>query len=251
MGRGHEHRRSSAVYPWTGTNKFRSLLTIFRKSLGAETEVSHGGSLDFLVTYGASDASFYKIEGKTLYSVGSTSEVFPGHFKLPSGGTNGYLDLSQGRWSLVSGRDAHSLEFLPSKERDSLVDGASFAAEPKWKREPYLLARDSRGAYYYADRYSEDFGGKRYRVVVGRRGQLKLTRLKRLVEDSEGTLFSTDSGDLRLVVSGRSGRREQTAMWIRGRKKTPLTPVKVRTNLKLIYDELGVYYGDDLGFLCE
>jgi hypothetical protein len=134
------------------------------------------------------------------------------------------------------------------KERDAILAAAVFEAAPKWQREPYFLARDSRGTYYYVDRFKMQYGGKRYRVFTGRRGQLKLSKLKGVVDDSVGTVFSTDDGELRLVVE--RGDRKPTAVWISGNKKSDLTSVSVYSNRSLIFDELGAYFGEDLGFIC-
>ncbi len=96
-------------------------------------------------------------------------------------------------------------------------------------------------------RFQKQIGGGRYRVFVGRKGELKLTKLVRLVEDSRGTLFSTDRGDLRLVVEGRT----LTGVWINKKKTKSLCSVRLANSRKLIYDDLGVYYGETLGFACD
>ncbi len=172
----------------------------------------------------------------------------PQSFSLPSGGVKNFVETGgKGEWSLSCGKESMPLERLSKDERDKVLKTWTLEDEPRWKREPYFLSRDSHGVYYYVDRYQERFGGKRYRVFVGRRGQAKLTKLKGLVEDSEGTVFSTESGDLRLVVNSGS----KTAMWIRGKKEIALTPVRVEMNRGLIFDELGVYYGDERSFACE
>lgn len=112
-----------------------------------------------------------------------------------------------------------------------------------------MLARDDNGVYYYIDRWKEKHGGRHYRVFVGRRGQQKLSKLTGVVNDSRGTIFSTPSGDLRLVVDKRGGRG---AMWIQG-KRAPkkLKIADPKRNLTLIYEELGAYIGQDFGHICE
>ncbi len=197
----------------------------------------------------------YDGDGRTFYPNGSLSEN-PGdaHDSLPHGIILPSIYRADHRWYLYCGgyRDVmdetrEELELLAGEERDRVLRVAEFKSEPKWKRVSYFLARDSRGVYYYVDRMRGDADGKRYRVFTGRRGQLKLSKLKGVVEDTVGTVFSTDTGELRLVVNNR----KSTATWIRGKKKSILTTVNVITNRRLIYDELGAYFGEDFGFVCD
>ncbi len=222
-------------------------LDYLRKHFNAERKVLRLGKLHFVIDYTLAQASSYYGTGPVFFPGGTSRDTDPQSFSLPSGGVNANLYRRGGKWELACDLQRQALEELSVAERDAVLKNATFKSEPKWKREPYFLSRDSHGTYYYVDRYMRAFGGKRYRVFVGRRGQLKLSKLKGLVEDSEGTLFSTTSGDLRLVVN--KGKRSAT--WIRGRNETALTPVNIYTNRALIYDELGVYYGDELGFVCD
>lgn len=257
---GHDERKSQWEFRKNSDGSFTyvpggeareahiAIVDILRKKFGAERKVFRLGTQHFIIDYKLGRASSYYQHGNSYWPAGSTVDSDPKGFRLPSGAVSSRLDRSGDQhWGLLCGQKMNALEELETSERDAILKNAKFEPEPKWKREPYFLSRDSHGTYYYVDRYQQEFGGKRYRVFVGRRGQLKITKLKRLVEDSEGTLFSTESGDLRLVVS--SG--DQRAVWIHGRKETRLTPVNVRANLGLIYDELGVYYGDELGFVCD
>jgi len=228
--------------------RFSGILQLLREKFDTKRKVLRLGDQHFIIEYKLDRAFVFYGRGNSYWAGQMSKDSDPRTFSLPSGAVVGQLGRTkEGVWELNCGGKVQALEELKKVERDAILKNATFEAEAKWKREPYFLSRDSHGTYYYVDRYQREFGGKRYRVFVGRRGQLKITKLKRLVEDSEGTLFSTEKGDLRLVVN--SGDR--SAVWIRGRKETPLTPVKVRANLRLIYDELGVYYGDELGFVCE
>ena len=229
----------------------RRLVDAARKLLDAKVEVFALGAWRFILKYERDKASLFVGTGTAFYPSDVAESFYFSTLNLQEGSIRALLIRDSRTWQLSCGSQKKPLQLLSKKERDAVLRGATFEKQPKWKREPYFLSRDSRGTYYYVDKYSERFGGKRYRVFVGRRGQLKLTKLKGVVEDSEGTLFSTDSGELRLVVNtgGEAGR--QSAVWIRGRKETPLTSVAIRPNLRLIYDELGVYYGDETGFVCE
>ena len=88
---------------------------------------------------------------------------------------------------------------------------------------------------------------KSFRVHVGPKGGLKLQQMKDIISDSEGQIFSTKKGELRLVVD-----KGQSPVWIEGaKKKVELRPVPVTENLPLIYNELGVYTGARLGNPCD
>ncbi len=230
-----------------GRDHWAGLINAWRQRLDASVTVYKAGDLHVLMNLELGRSTVhYGRDG--VFAPGASIETsHPSEFILPSGGVRNRVERRDDSWFLVCGRKRTLLEPLPSAERDSIVGSWKVEKEPRWKRESYFLARDTRGNYYYVDRFREDFGGKRYRVFVGRRGQAKLTKLKGLVEDSEGTVFSTESGDLRLVVD--SGTKK--AVWIKGRKELALTPVSVTKNRQLIFDELGVYYGDELGFACE
>jgi len=66
-------------------------------------------------------------------------------------------------------------------------------------RVPHVFARDDAGVYYYVDRIAKVYGGKGFRVFVGKKGAMKQLALTDVASDSEGDVFSTKTGDLRLV----------------------------------------------------
>lgn len=118
----------------------------------------------------------------------------------------------------------------------------------KWKfltstmiRRPYLLARDDRGVYYYVDVLRDLYGGNGHRVFVGKKGALKQKALTDVTTDSAGDVFSTKSGDLRLVRTFGEQQEKPTAQWIRGEKKQELIYLDTYMNQPLIYRELGLY----------
>ena len=84
-----------------------------------------------------------------------------------------------------------------------------------------------------------------FRVYIGRRGKLRMQAMVDVISDSEGEVFATKRGKLRLVV----GKGE--ALWIRGRRQTRLTQVSVKENLPMIYQELGPYWGKPLYTPCD
>jgi len=132
----------------------------------------------------------------------------------------------------------------PEKARE-LMRNATFEPNPR-KYVPYALLRDQQGRYYLVDRGFQPSEEKSFRVFIGPKGDLRQQKMTDLVADSEGEIFSTKKGDLRLVVD-----RESPSTWIENKKKIELRSVPVSENLPLIYNELGVYTGARLGTPCD
>jgi hypothetical protein len=116
----------------------------------------------------------------------------------------------------------------------------------KWKflttsmiRRSYFLARDDRGVYYYVDVLRPIYGGSGHRVFVGKKGALKQMALTDVTSDSAGDVFSTKTGDLRLVKTDT--KDTPTAQWIRGEKKSELIYLDLYMNQPLIFRDLGLY----------
>ncbi len=116
---------------------------------------------------------------------------------------------------------------------------------PAHDRVPYLLARDDAGVYYYVDKIRK---GQAYRVFVGKKGAMKLMPLSDVAVDSAGAVFSTKTGDLRLVTASDEGERSKVK-WVRGEKGTDLHFLDLDISSKLIFKDLGVY--GFTGSLCE
>lgn len=171
-------------------------------------------------------------------------------FRLWAGGVSqAYIRNDHGKWRLDCDKRLTELETVFGTERETILKNATLSDDVIWKREPYYLGRDSRGAYYYVDRMREEFGGKQHRVFIGRRGQSKLTKLVGLVEDSHGTLFSTERGALRLIVD--KDTKASRGTWLQGKKAATLTSLPLSRNQQLIYQSLGAYFGDTFGDVCE
>ncbi len=111
---------------------------------------------------------------------------------------------------------------------------------------PYALLRDTHGVYYFVERGARPDNEKSFRVHMGLKGNLKLQEMKDIVSDSEGQIFSTKKGELRLVLE-----RADSSQWIERSKRTELRSVPVAENMPLIYNELGVYAGARLGTPCD
>lgn len=136
------------------------------------------------------------------------------------------------------------LQQLKADEAKALVDGATFFS-PKWQRLPYLLARDDKGNYYFVDMQRDVPGKKDMKLYIGPRGKLKPQQMTNIVSDSMGDIFSTKSGELRLVANN------DELKWVAGKGEAKLTRVPVDDNHVLVYTDLGVYERQPLGTPCD
>jgi hypothetical protein len=134
---------------------------------------------------------------------------------------------------------------LSTAEGQALLLASRLAPLP-FARQPHALLRDSAGTYFYADVGTEPGREHDYRLFTGTKGSMKLTRLTNVVTDSAGELYSTKSGDLKLLVD-----LARDSLWIVKGKARPLRRVPVEENLELIFGELGVYSGARLGTPCD
>jgi hypothetical protein len=136
------------------------------------------------------------------------------------------------------------LKPLAADEAKKLVaDGKFFKS--RWNHRAYALARDDKGSYYYVDRQREPEESKNFRLWAGPKGAMKPQKMTNVVSDSEGDIFSTKTGQLRLLI----GKQETT--WIRADKPKKLKWVPVDDNHVMIYTDLGVYTGEPLGTPCD
>ena len=126
----------------------------------------------------------------------------------------------------------------------ALVDGAKFY-KPRWKHQAYALARDNTGKYYYVDRVREPEGNKNFRLFAGPKGAMKLQKMTNVVSDSEGDIFATKTGELRLILD------KHESLWMQDKKKTKLVFLGPTDNHIMIYTDLGVYTGEPLGTPCD
>lgn len=136
------------------------------------------------------------------------------------------------------------LTALPPAEAKALVDGASFY-KPRWNHYAYSLARDDSGRYYYVDNVREPEHAKNFRLWAGMKGAMKLQKMTNVVSDSEGDIFSTKTGSLRLILD-----KHETS-WVQHDKKTKLVYLDPSDNHIMIYSDLGVYTGEPLGTPCD
>ena len=143
-------------------------------------------------------------------------------------------------------KDEQTLTELTGDRAKAIVDKAAFVTTGI-VRVPHLLARDDSGVYYYVDRIAKIYGGKGYRVFVGKKGAMKQMPLTDVASDSAGDVFSTKSGDLRLVRNSESNK--ETTTWVKGEKRTELVFLDTDVNSVVIFKDLGIY--TSLGTFCD
>ena len=205
-----------------------------------------------LVPFEYSGPYFFYGDGKTFWAQRSFGggrngdEAFNRSFWEPRVQSPGQsmFQLQNKKYTLDCGGRETNFTPLPDDERAAMIAAAHFM-RPRWKRQSYWLARDDKARYYYIDRAREPEGNKNFRLFVGPKGNLKLQRMTNVVSDTKGDIFSTKAGELRLVTSGTE------ATWIARRVRTPLTIVPIEDNHILVYTDLGVYTGDNLGTPCD
>jgi hypothetical protein len=154
------------------------------------------------------------------------------------------LEFRGGKYGVQCDTRKTELTALPRAEAAALIAGATFRA-PLWRFRAFALARDDRGTYYYVDRQREPEDSLSFRLYAGPRGAVKPLKMVNVVSDSEGQIFSTKTGDLRLVLD----RHE--AAWVKGKARTTLVPLPIEDNAALIYGDLGAYTGQRLGTPCD
>ncbi|MEW5740286.1 MAG: hypothetical protein AB1938_15240 [Myxococcota bacterium] len=162
------------------------------------------------------------------------------------------------KYVALCGRKETPLTEVTAEELAKLLSSAVFAPAT-WDRQPERLLRDDKGNYYFVDRFrtSDRLDRRDFRLFVGPRGKMKQVPLKDIVDDSEGMVFSTKNGELRLIFgnagSGDDKERKEDFKWIEGKKQVHLTdvPLDLPLNARLIYLDLGVYAGAKLGTPCD
>jgi len=145
------------------------------------------------------------------------------------------------------GKDDAVLTQLGGEKAKAVIDKYSFLS-PALVRRAHLFARDDSGIYYYIDRLDGAHGGKGYRVFVGKKGAMKQLALTDVATDTGGQVFSTKTGDLRLVKMADDPTKP-TTRWVKGEKKTDLIQLDVDANSPVIFTELGIY--KFTGTLCD
>lgn len=147
------------------------------------------------------------------------------------------------------GKDDAILTELSGDKAKLVLDKYTFLS-PALVRRPHLFARDDSGVYYYVDRLAKEYGGKGFRVFIGKKGAMKQLSLVDVASDSAGQVFSTKTGDLRLVrTAGTTEETKPSTKWVKGEKKTELISLDLDVNSPIIFKDLGIY--KFMGTLCD
>jgi hypothetical protein len=213
----------------------------------------------YVVVPGSDSRLFYGVGGKNknLYE-----QIVFGRY---SDGTTGAWDLSvwaprvpnvqpggvqrkpDGTYARSCGNDSNiPLTPVNPDQAKAILDKSSFQTSAIIRR-PYLLARDDAAVYYYVDVLRKDYGGKGFRVFIGKKGAMKQKPLTDVANDTAGDVFATKTGDLRIVRENSDGK--QNVQWVKGEKRSPLVWLDTDANSPLIYRDLGIY--GFIGSICE
>ncbi len=226
------------------------------KALKAKATVlkdAHGGT--YVVFRGEDRKLFYGPTAKSLYEqivVGSGSN---GDFYDLSTWAPRLTEVRYGSFAYkddrtyvksCGGKDDAILTEITGDKARAILEGAAFLSSAI-VHVPHLLARDDSGVYYYVDRIAKLHGGKGYRVYVGKKGAMKPMPLTDVASDSAGEVFSTKSGDLRLVRQNEGSK--DTMIWVKGEKRLELVSLDPDVNSAVIFKDLGIY--TFLGTLCD
>jgi hypothetical protein len=155
------------------------------------------------------------------------------------------LDTEKKSCAVRCGDRTVPLKLVSAKETKPMLLAAKIGPTPqKWR--PYALFRDEKGVYYFVDRGFKPGDEKRFRLFKGVTGALKEQKMTNVISDSEGEIFSTRSGSLKMIID-----RKHPTVWVQAGKSTRLREVPVADNLPMIYSDLGVYSAERMGTPCD
>lgn len=163
------------------------------------------------------------------------------------------IDMAESgaKYSVSCGKKTTPLTAVAAEDAKKLLADAKFTG-PSWTRLPEKLLRDDKGTYYFVDRFraADNQDRRDFRVFSGRRGAMKQLPLKNIVDDSQGMVLATKTGNLRLVT-GADGKFE--GKWVQGKSATSLieVPLDNSENARMVYMDLGPYSGQRLGSPCD
>ncbi|WP_233609996.1 MULTISPECIES: hypothetical protein [Corallococcus] len=245
--------------PWKQEQKLRDRMVLESAQVCADGK----GHYTVLIPHTPEhDGELYYGDGKTFtqvapvgYPDSKEGMFFEPRFFNPKANDNfrgmdyrvvSYLRLSDDlkTCTLSCGEKSLPQQPVPADQAKELLRKATYQPNPT-KFQPYALLRDDKGVYYLVER-GIGADNKSFRIFTGQRGQVKQQKMLNVVTDSRGEIFSTQGGDLRLVVD-----REEPSFWVVKSKRQKLRAVPVNENLPFIYNELGVYTGARLGTPCD
>jgi hypothetical protein len=226
---------------------YRDKLVVLRDANGGTYAVVSQRDSDAHVFYGTGTTLYEQVVGGRSFNEDAWSvEVWaPRVAQFKNGSVVYKQDHTYARF--CGDAETPLTELTGDKAKQALAKATFMSPPLVWRA--HLLARDDSGVYYYVDALREKYGGKGYRVFMGKKGALKQLPITDIASDTEGEVFSTKSGDLRLVTSAQDDRKRSGATWIRGEKRTTLVTLDVDANSALIFRDLGIY--SFIGSICE
>jgi hypothetical protein len=213
-----------------------------------------GGTYVVMGEHG-SDAHLFYGPGKTLYEqivIGRSSneDAWDVHVLAPrmERARNGSVAYKEDHtYSLFCGMNETGLTRITGDKAKQILDKSAFMTSALVHR-AHALARDDHGVYYYVDTIRDEYGGKGFRLFIGRKGAMKQIPLIDIATDTDGQVFATKSGELRIVAK-KTDDSNDSAFWSRGEKRDQLVDLDTVVNSPLIFNELGIY--SFTGTICD
>jgi hypothetical protein len=222
---------------------FKDRLVVLQDSEGGTYVVLPGDSGDSArIFYGLPKKPLYDqvVTGRGSNGSAGTWDVAVWSPRVPNFQPGSIAKKADGSFTKFCGSDNQTeLTQLSSDKAKTILDKGQFMTTAMIRR-PYMLARDDSGVYYYVDVIRDQYGGKGYRVFVGKKGAMKQKPLTDIANDSAGDVFATKTGDLRIVRNVDPDNKTEV-LWVKGGKRSPLTFLNVEQNEAMIYKDLGVY----------
>ena len=210
--------------------------------------VPFGGLDDPMLAGDAGALHMQRVFGGRSDAVGFEMVFWEPRARVPAEAS---FDVREGKGKLYCKDRIIAFEHVPEAEAKAVLAKARLLAF-RWRRYAHALARDDDGNYFYVDGARNAFGDpaedRAFRLYSGVRGRLEPRELIDAFKDSEGEVFVTTGGKLRLF-KGADGKR--AAEWQGPGARTRVTWLDTQANGALVYGGLGVYRGERLGTPCD
>jgi hypothetical protein len=199
--------------------------------------------------------SFWGTEGAVYQLPGRSAdeEGEPGHYtqiwasfndSSLTSGESIKLEWTEEAWSLHCGDSELPLTPLSKESADRFLEKTEFQKK-YWRRIPLMLARDEYGTYYFVDEDLYDKRPENIHVYSGWMGNMLMSKMHLVARDSVGSIFSTRSGDRRLIMD------QEMYSYVEDEVPRSLRMVPVSDNYSFIHGDLGVYTGKKRGTPCD
>ena len=230
---------------------FKDRLIVLQDIDGGTYVVLPGGSgEDARMFYGLPKKPLYEqvVTGRSSNGQSGTWDVAVWSPRVPNFQPGSVGKKDDGSFVKFCGNDNKTeLSQVSSDKAKAILDKGQFMTTALI-RKPYMLARDDSGVYYFVDVIRQQYGGNGYRVMVGKKGALKQKPLTDVATDTAGDVFSTKTGDLR-IVRNVDDNKNADIVWVKGGKRSPLSVLDTEANEVMIFRDLGVY--TFTGNICE